>query len=336
MTPDTFLKIKKYGLYALAGIGVFAVLLFAYQYFSWGPGPIPLPGISQYGGEDMVGKGGGSPVGLGAPSTGFFDEKTSTMESRSSDITNVVSEGELTQRKVIKNGSLSLFVKKAEEVADRIKGVAEKLSGFVSDSRIYEVSAGIKSGSITIRVPADKFDEAMREIKTFAVKVESENVNASDVTEQFIDLEARLKNLKAEEEQYIQIMKRAVTVEDTLNVAQRLSDVRGRIEQIEGQLQYLSRQVDMSTITVDLTAEEDVEVFGVRWRPLFVAKQAFRNMLTGLTRYVDAMIGFVFNIPLILLWLATFGIGGFIVWRVLYWVYQKYGSSPPGSTLRKK
>lgn len=219
-------------------------------------------------------------------------------------------------RKIVKTGNLSLLVNKAEETAERMRGVAERLGGHVDSINLYEVSVGVKSGSVTIRVPSARFDEAMGEVKKLASKIERETVSTRDVTDQFVDLEANLRNTRAEEKQYLDIMERARSVEDTLNVAGHLANVRGRIEQIQGTLQAMSREVDMSTITASLTAEEDVQVFGIRWRPLFVAKEAFRNMLSGLTGYFDAMVRFLFALPVILLWLGTIGIILYVLWKL--------------------
>lgn len=341
MTPESLLKLKKYGVYGLAIIGTLAILWFVWQFLYGGPIYIPLSSSyrMQQDEPSKGGFGGDSPVALGRPE---FDasqpylEETRTGKETSQTPSDVIPEGELTQRKVIRNGSLELLIKKAEETAENIKVLAERLEGFVQYSQIYEVTTEIKSGTVTIRVPANKFNEAVSEIKKLAVKVESESVNASDVTEQFVDLEARLKNLRAEEEQYLQILKRAVTVEDTLKVTQYLSSVRSQIEQIQGQLQYLSRQVDMSSITVSLTEEADVEVFGIRWRPLFVIKQSFRNMLTNLTKYADAMIGFIFNIPVLLFWLGTYGVGALLVFRVGLWIRNKFLIPKAEISSRKK
>lgn len=227
-------------------------------------------------------------------------------------------------RKITKNGSLSLIVEDADIVADDIQSLAERLGGFVSNVNIYEVSADTKSGSINIRVPADKFDDAIGEIKKLAIKVENENVGTRDVTEQFVDLEARLKNLRAEEGQYVLIMKDAENVEEILKVTDYLSRVRSSIERYEGQFNYLSRQIDMSAISVSLMEEADIEVFGIRWRPLFVVKQAFRNMLTGFTGYADSVIGFIFYIPVLIIWGISISIIVYVVWKIYLWIYGKF------------
>jgi len=329
------LKVKKFSVYIFAGLGVIVVIWFvgvvilgslggarsSVQYNSGyqGSSPAGAPAAIQF--SNPISSGGGFFDVL----SNFGSEQQFAVQQGT--IANAQPEGELTQRKIIRNGSLSLLVKNAEEVAGKIQDLAKRLQGFVQDSRIYEVSAGTKNGAVTIRIPSDKFDEAMGEIKKMAVKVEDERSNTSDVTERFVDLQAQLKNLAAEEEQLLKIMDQSRNVTETLNVAQHLSRVRGQIEQMQGQLQYLSRQVDMSTITVSLTAEADIEIFGITWRPLFVIKQAFRDMLTGLTGYINVMIAFIFRLPVILLWLATILVVLIIGWRVLRKIWRKFFAS---------
>jgi hypothetical protein len=221
-----------------------------------------------------------------------------------------------------------LIVDKAEVAAKSIQTITEGAGGFVSYSEIYEVSDGIKTGSVTVRVPADKFDQALTDIKKLANKVERENVDAQDVTEQYADLEAQLRNLRATENQYLEIMKKAAKVSDILEVQQRLSDVQGQIEQIQGQMQYLNRQVDMSTINVSLTAQADVQVFGIEWRPLFIAKQALRNLISGLTGYINFIIALIFFLPVLALWLVTLGIVLFLFWKVGKWLKKRFFPKP--------
>ncbi len=297
-------RLKKILLPGLAIIGILAIGFFIFQFAA-----------NQVANKQLISP---RPTGelLFSSESGYnADESPGTTE---------LDEGELTQRKIIRNGTLQLLVKKAEETAQEIKSISEKLNGFVSESYVYEVSQGTKSGNITIRVPADKFDTAMEGIKKLAVRVEKETINAKDVTEEFVDLEARLKNLRAEEEQYLGIMKQARTVEDTLKVTAKLSQVRGQIERIQGQLKYLSDKIDMATITANLTSEADVELFGIHWRPLFVVKQSFRNMLNSLTGYIDTIIAFLFVLPAILLWLITAVIVLFAGHKIIRWLWQKF------------
>jgi hypothetical protein len=214
------------------------------------------------------------------------------------------------------------LVKSADQTASDMQGIAERLNGFVSASDVYGVSNRV--GSVTIRIPAENFSQALDDIKKLAIKVERENTSAQDVTEQYIDLEARLKNLQAQEAQYLQILKQAVKIADILQVSERLDSVRMQIEQIQGQLKYLTRQVDMASISASLTEEADVQVFGIRWLPLVVIKQAFRDMLTSLQVYVDSVIKIIFALPGVLLWLATIGLIILIGWKILHWIWQRF------------
>ncbi|MFA6552542.1 MAG: DUF4349 domain-containing protein, partial [Candidatus Paceibacterota bacterium] len=109
------------------------------------------------------------------------------------------------------------------------------------------------------------------------------------------------------------IMSRAVKIQDVLDVSSRLADVRGRIERTQGQMNYLSRQVAMSTITVSLTSQAEVEVFGIVWRPLTVLKQAAQNLIADLAGFVDYLVYLLFKLPILILRLALFV---FILWAI--------------------
>ncbi len=313
-------KFKKFGLVLVAAlIGLFLIFLIITNLFDQAGikiAGITSPSLSSFDGNS-----------LGMPN--FSETQPYSTDSRVG-----VKEGnnqlsaaiETVDRKVIKNGSLDLLVKSAEQTAKDIQGVAGRLGGFTAGVDIYNVAQDAKSGNITIRIPAEKFVVAFDEIKKFAVKVERENSSAQDITEQYIDLESRLKNFKAQEAQYLEIMKKAYTIEDILNVSSRLSEVRGQIERLEGQLKYLTSQVEMASISVSLTEEGDVEVFGISWRPLYVAKQALRNMIVGLAGYTDSMIKFIFQLPIILLWLATIGLIILVIWKILRWIWRKFNN----------
>lgn len=219
-------------------------------------------------------------------------------------------------RQVTKTGNLSILVATAETTVQNIQSIAESTEGYVSDSNLYEVTPGVKAGSITIRVPADKFDETMVKIKALAIRVENENVNSNDVTDQFIDLEARLKNLKTEEAQYVAILKKAQKIEDIVNVTNQLNQVQQQIDSWQGQLKYLNSQIDLSTITVNLTAEPDAQIFGVTWRPLTVARQAVRSLLAGVINYLNIIIAIVIFLPVIILWVVTALIIIWLIWKL--------------------
>jgi hypothetical protein len=142
-----------------------------------------------------------------------------------------------------------------EEASQKITAIAENKKGFVITSTQRNTNAkakGRNSVSMQIRVPADKFQESLEEIRKTADRVIVETVTGQDVTEEFVDIEARLKTKKALEERFLEIMKTAKNVQDALNVEQQLANVRTEIEQIEGRKRYLENQSSLSTITIEL------------------------------------------------------------------------------------
>jgi hypothetical protein len=158
--------------------------------------------------------------------------------------------------------------------------------------------------------------------------VDSERLDAQDVTKQYVDQDARLHNLKAEEEQYLAILKRASTVTDTLAVSEKLGEVRGEIEQQQAEFNALSRQVETVAITVSLTAPANTQVFGLHWRPLYQLKIAARDGLNGLGDYATAMVSVLFYFPAILLWMGTFLAGLAVGYRILRWAKRRWSTQP--------
>jgi hypothetical protein len=154
-------------------------------------------------------------------------------------------------RKIVREGSITLEVEGIAEAMDQIAEMADELNGYVVSSRRYDYERRVL-GYITIRIPSDSFEDALARLRQLAIAVPYETTTARDVTEEYVDLEAQLGNLLATEAQYLTLMERAETVEEVLMVQKELSKVRGQIEQIEGRMRYLEQTSDMSLIEVDL------------------------------------------------------------------------------------
>jgi hypothetical protein len=225
-------------------------------------------------------------------------------------------------RKMIRTSSLEMIVQHPAEAAEKIRALAERVGGFLVSS---EMRGGedATAGSLTIRVPAARFEEARAEIRKLGLRVESEKIEAQDVTRQYVDQEARLRNLRAEEAQYLGILKQAHTVEDTLDVSEKLSGVRGQIEQQQAEFNALSKQVETVAITVSLRAEAEARVFGLNWRPLYQMKMALRDGLDGVGDYASSMTALLFYLPAVLLWLVTILVGAGLGWKVLRWAGKR-------------
>lgn len=203
------------------------------------------------------------------------------------------------ERLVIRTANLSLVVKDPAISAEAIAAMAEAMGGFVVSTNLYQTSYGDPAvlstqGSITIRVPAERFQEALRRLKEDAEEVRVENVSGQDVTQQYTDLQSRLRNLEAAEAQLREIMASATKTEDVLRIFEELRRVREEIEVIKGQIQYFDESAQLSAITVELipdAAAQPLQIGG--WKPEGTAKQALEALVRGLQMLADALIWLV-------------------------------------------
>lgn len=159
------------------------------------------------------------------------------------------------ERKIIRNADLILESDTPEEAQRKISEIAESRNGFVVETSSSSSNSDLTVRDVvnmTVRVPSEKFNESLEEIRKTSKRVIQENIKGQDVTEEFVDMEARLKAKKALEAQFLEIMKQARTIEDSLNVQSEIAAVRGEIEQIEGRMRYLENQSSLSTIKIRL------------------------------------------------------------------------------------
>ena len=221
-------------------------------------------------------------------------------------------------RQIVRNGAMDLIVNNPRDSSEKIRQLAENLGGFLVTSESYGADAASRA-SLTVRIPAARFEQARGEIRKLGLRVEGEKLEAQDVTRQYVDQSARLRNLRAQETQYLGILKQAKTVNDTLEVSDKLNRVRGEIEQQQAEFDALSKQVETVGLTISLRAEADTQVFGLHWRPLYQLKVAARQGIESLADYASAMASFVFFLPSALLWLGTILVGAAAGWRILRW-----------------
>lgn len=181
-----------------------------------------------------------------------------------------------TERKIVKNGRINLEVESVVDAMDEIAGIADELGGYVVSSDKYETDEGL-SANMNIRVPVDRFDQAFDRLRQLAIDVPYESTDSIDVTEEYVDLQARLRNLEATEDQYLALLERAESVEDTIQVWRELSNIREQIERIQGRMKYLERTSDMAFIQISL--REPGELAGP-WSPSNALRSAIRGVIT--------------------------------------------------------
>ena len=154
-------------------------------------------------------------------------------------------------RMIIRTANMQLVVDDVRDTIDKITQLAQDQEGYVVNSSSWKEGERVV-GQITVRVPSADFDYAMSILRSMAVEVNSETTSAQDVTEEYVDLEATLRNLEATEVQLLKLMEKAEKIEDILNVQRELSRVQQDIERTRGRMQYLERTSAMSLIQVML------------------------------------------------------------------------------------
>ena len=212
------------------------------------PTPMPAPAPPGYGQELSP------PVPPApAPSPSELVRPTTTPITEGGALEKMPELGET--RMIVRTAEIALVVKDVAATLDRVADLAAGLGGYVVSSKQWKEEERLV-GIITIRVPAEDFAGAMETLRGLAADVTHEETLAKDVTEEYVDLSAKLRNLEATEEQLLRLMEKAEKVEDILNIQRELSRTRGEIEQTKGRMQYLERTSATSLIRVQLNQAE--------------------------------------------------------------------------------
>ncbi len=205
------------------------------------------------------------------------------------------------ERKVIKSAYIKLEVGDFDTAVSEVERLASEAGGYVAQSNYYLTAGNHRRGTITIRVPESSFGSVIQEIRRLG-KVLSFSSTGRDVTEEYIDLEARLRNLKRQEERLLELLDRAESVKDVLEVERELGRVRGEIERLEGRLRYLNNRVEFATITVELVEPEPIaQSLGLR----SAISDAVKGLVT-VTRALIVAVGYL--LPLAVLGAVFFAL----------------------------
>jgi hypothetical protein len=224
-------------------------------------------------------------------------------------------------KRVIKNASLSIAVDDPRQSMDTISHMADAMGGFVVSADMVQqtLTNGVKvpQVSMTIRVPAERLDEALTTIKAETDQpIISENESSQDVTADYTDLNSRLVNMQAAEKQLQEIMASATKTEDVLSVYSQLVSVREQIELIKGQMKYYEQSAALSSISVQLIANASMQPITIAgWQPKGVAKEALQSLINTLQSLAN------FGIRLVILYLPVllviFVPIGLVIWGIV-------------------
>lgn len=179
----------------------------------------------------------------------------------SGDVAPMVRETEVVSsydQKIIMSSYITLEVEDFQKAYDEVAVIVTGFKGLIADSRVYETDKGQKRGTITVRLPSEEFLSAITDLEEIG-HVKAKRITGKDVTEEYIDLEARLTNFDRQEDRLLEILAKANTVDEILNVEKQLERVRGEIERITGRLRYRDDRVEFATITLEFYEPEPVK-----------------------------------------------------------------------------
>jgi Domain of unknown function (DUF4349) len=228
------------------------------------------------------------------------------------------------ERIVIKNGNLVIVVSDPAKSMETISKMADEMGGYVVSANLdqTQLSSGVEvpHATISIRVPAERLDEAMTRIKGETNRpIIKETVESQDITSQYTDLQSRLTNLENAEAQLTQIMDQATKTEDVLNVYNQLVSVQEQIEVLKGQIKYYDESAKLSAISTELLANETVQPLTVGgWQPTGIARNALQALVNTLKFLANAIIWIlIYILPVVLVLFVVFFLPIYLIVRAI-------------------
>ncbi len=229
------------------------------------------------------------------------------------------------QRLVVENAELAIVVADVPGRVKMIENMANTMGGFLVSENVYQTVIGdgepVPQANIVVRVPHEKLNDALTQIKSGAVDVQNETRTGTDVTDQYVDLQSRLRAKQAAEAQLMNIMQSATRTQDVLDVYSQLQQVQSDIEVLKGQINYYEQSAAMSAIDVTIIAAESVQPIQVAgWMPQGVARNAIQQLVFFWQDFVDFLIQFFLLIlPVIL----TIGVPLYLLFLLARWILRR-------------
>ena len=225
-------------------------------------------------------------------------------------------------KSIIRTAELSLVVKNVPDALTQLRRLTLQQQGDVDESRQWSLSDRSREASLIVRVPSARLDLAIKEFESLALQITNERLVATDVTRQYTDHQARMRSLQAEEQQYLQILKQAKSVQDVLDVTEKLTDVRNSIEQLQTDINNMQHEIAMSSIAISVTQNEPQPTGFARWHPVLNAQRATRGMVESLGDWLDSVVSILIYLPVIILWLLTVGAIVAVFWKLLRFAWE--------------
>lgn len=217
----------------------------------------------------------------------------------------------LFDRLVIHTATQRMLVDNVDSTEQRIRQIAAERGGYVLSSEASG-EADARRATMVIKVPAERFDDTLAALTGLAQKVESQQIKGQDVTDEYVDLQSRLRNLKVLEARLLQFLDEAATIEDSLRVSDQLARTQGEIEQVQGRITYLDKSAQYATITASLHSIPAIAIApDAGWSPMRIVREA----LQGVVAFGQAIVTLVIVVAV---WVPVWGplaLAGLWFWR---------------------
>jgi hypothetical protein len=219
---------------------------------------------------------------------------------------------ETEDRLVVQESNLSLVVMDVRETSDQIVDQAKSVGGYMVNTSLTNPEEA-PFATVTVRVPADKLREVLDDFRGLAVKVTSENIRGTDVTDEYVDLESRLETLGKTKTKFEEILNKATEIQDILEVQRQLTYLQDQIDSLKGRQEYLEQTAKLAKVTVYLSTDEyalpykPTETF----RPKVVFKLAVRSLVNVLRSFAKTLI-----------WIGVYAVIWVPVGAIVFFVWQ--------------
>ena len=242
-------------------------------------------------------------VGGAAPAAqvdGSYGYTSDTVTSTESELGN---SADVTDRMIIQTANIGLEVTDTQVAVDAIMAMVSGSGGYVSSSSLWYSDEDLRA-SLTLRVPAASLDSIMGSLRDLALRVENESTSGEDVTEEYVDIQAQLRNLEAAETELLELLSEAREsggdAEDVLAIYREITSIRSEIESLKGRQTYLEGMTALATIYVSVWPEDSPSsVVEESWKPLVTISRAARALLNGLEGLADVLIYVIILSPIV-------------------------------------
>ena len=225
-------------------------------------------------------------------------------------------------KKILRKAQIEMTAPGPLEAMNAIRDIATTSGGVVDSASSQDASEPYARADIAIRIPAAEIDRALEQIRKVATQITSDHVDAVDVTKQYSDEEAQIRNLQAQEKQYLKILGATKQVSEVLEVTEKLDAVRASIDTSKADLWTLEHDIAMSAVKVSIRRDSATARF-YNWRPVQQIRESASSTVQGMISLFNGIVAMVFYIPVILLWLLVIAVVSIVIVRWIRFVWKR-------------